>query len=113
MTSQEWTSDFINKKVVVYLKYTIGSKSGNSNNWRASAYTITTKDDDYEVARASGNFPIDEYRSPELYKINFPTQAFSKRTCKVNQLCMFYGYLLASTPSSSPLVIDYMTYTLP
>jgi hypothetical protein len=31
---------------------------------------------------------------------NFPTQAFSKRTCRTNQLCMFYGYLLPSTTFS-------------
>lgn len=110
----EWTSAFTNKKVILYLKYTISNScSGSSNDWLVRAYTKNDVDDDYEVARATGNFVISELKSPHIYKINFPTQAFSKRTCRVNQICMFYGYLLPSTASNSPLRVSYMTYTLP
>ena len=109
----DWNENFTDKKVVIYLKYTIhNSKSGNSNNWYAAAYTSTSYDNDKRVSQASGTFPISEYQSPFIYKINFPTQAFSKRTCRTNQLCMFYGYLLPSTLYSD-IQIRYMTYTLP
>ena len=39
----EWTSAFLNKKVVIYLKYTIANwKTGTSYQWKAYAYTAYT-----------------------------------------------------------------------
>lgn len=66
----------------------------------------------YRVSSAVGNFPIIEYMSPYIYKINFPTEAFSKRTCRTNGQCMFYGYLLPSTEYSDTQLC-HMVYTLP
>ena len=110
----EWQPDWINKKVVIYLKYTISnSRTVESNRWYISAYTYEGSTSSvYRVSQGWGTHHIDEYQSPYIYKINFPTQAFSKRTCRTNELCMFYGYLLPSTPTSS-MSIRYMTYTLP
>ena len=109
----DWDTSFYNRNVVIYLKYTISnSKSGNSNYWYAYAYTTNAVNTDYLVSRAQGYFPIIEYQSPYIYKVNFPTQAFSKRTCRTNSKCMFYGYLLPSTLQSD-IQLNYMTYTLP
>ena len=79
----EWDSNHTNKKIVIYLKYTISnSKSGNSNYWYARAYTTTsTTSTDYRVAEAYGLFPIIEYQSPYIYKIDFWTQSVKERTC--------------------------------
>ena len=108
-----WDSSFYNRNVVIYLKYTISnSKTGNSNSWYAHTYTADTTSSDYRVSQASGYFSIIEYQSPYIYKVNFPTQAFSKRTCRTSSTCMFYGYLLPSTLQSE-IQLDYMTYTLP
>jgi hypothetical protein len=97
-----WTSAFINKKVIIYLKYQIADwKTVASNSWNVATYTITsTPDAWYRVSEGTGYFSITEFLSPFIYAINFPTQAFSKRTCRTNQLCMFYGYLLPSTTFS-------------
>ena len=55
----EWDSSFTDRKVVIYLKYTISnSKSGNSNNWYARAFTTTSVNNDYRVSQAYGTFPI-------------------------------------------------------
>lgn len=109
----DWQTSFTDKNIVIYLKYTIhDSKSGNSNAWNAHAYTITSVNSEYRVSQASGTFPIDEFQSPYIYKVNFPTEAFSKRTCRINELCMFYGYLLPSTQYATTQ-LRYMVYTLP
>lgn len=108
-----WIPAHINRKIIVYLKYQIADwKTVSCNNWNVATYTITSGPNSwYRVSEGVGNFNIIEYLSPYIYTINFPTKAFNKRTCRTNQLCMFYGYLLPSTPSSNP--IRYMTYTLP
>ena len=94
------------------MKYTISnSKSGNSNYWYAAAYTSTSVNNDYRVSQASGYFPIIEYQSPYIYKIDFWTQSVKERTCETNGLCMFYGYLEPSTPYSS-IPITKMLFTL-
>lgn len=109
----EWTSDFTQKKIILYLKYTINdNKYVTSNTWNAYAYTLNSVDNNYLVSQATGVFLIIEYLSPYIYKINFPTQAFSKRTCRTNQICMFYGYLFPTT-LSTPVPVQYMTYTIP
>ena len=108
----EWDSSFLNKKIAIYVKYTItDSKTGNSYNWQATAYTTDQINNDYRVSLATGNFPIIEYKSPEMYKIDFLTKAFNKRTCRTESLCMLYGYLLPSTLISETQ-ISYMTFTL-
>jgi hypothetical protein len=50
--------------------------------------------------------------SPFIYKVDFFTFSFTKRICLTGEKCMFYGYLLPSTPYNSPL-IKYMDYTIP
>lgn len=109
-----WNSGFINKKVIVYLKYQIANwKTVTSNSWNVATYTLTSGPNSwYRVSEGWGTFNIIEYLSPFIYKINFPTQAFSKRTCRTSQLCMFYGYLLPSTDFAA-IPLRYMTYTLP
>lgn len=108
-----WDASFINKKIIVYLKYQIANwKTGSSNSWNVATYTITSANSWYRVSEGTGTFSIIEYLSPFIYKINFPTQAFSKRTCRTSQLCMFYGYLLPSTPLAT-IPLRYMTYTIP
>lgn len=110
----EWTPAFIDKKVVIYLKYTIEDwKYTSSSNWYLHAYTVTGSTSSWNrVSQAVGTHHIDIYQSPYIYKINFPTQAFSKRTCRTNEICMFYGYLLPSTEYSD-IPLRYMTYTIP
>lgn len=49
---------------------------------------------------------------PYLYVISLWTKSFQQRTCKVNQQCMFYGFLLPTTPQAT-LTINYFTFILP
>ena len=109
-----WDASFYNRKVILYLKYIINNnnKSGTSSSWTATAYTQDIVSSEYRVSAATGTFEISEFQSPHISKINFLTKAWNKRTCKTNQLCMFYGYLLPSTLISD-IPIEYMTFTLP
>ena len=73
-----WNSGFINKKVVIYLKYQIANwKYTTSNTWNVNTYTIASTNTWYRVSQGWGTFDIIEYVSPYIDKINFPTQAFS------------------------------------
>jgi hypothetical protein len=111
----EWNAAMTAKKVVVYLKYTINQNQigGNTGNWYAYGINhLTSTSSTYQICRAHGNFYVDDFLSPYIYKINFPTLSFSKRTCRTNEVCMFYGYLLPSTLSSE-YTIGYMDYVLP
>ncbi len=108
-----WTSAFINKKVVLYLKYQIAnSVTGSCSNWDVATYTALTTNSQYRVSEGWGNFNIIDYKSPYIWSIDFPTMAFNKRTCRTSQQCMFYGYLLPSTPLAV-IPLSYMTFTLP
>jgi len=95
-----WTANFTQRKIYVYLKYSIAnSQTVQSNNWYAYAYTDPSSTTSYYlVSQAQGNFPIVEYQSPFLYVINFPTRSFSQRTCTIGQKCMFYGFIYPTTP---------------
>lgn len=54
-----WNSGFINKKVVIYLKYQIAdSQIGSCNNWNVNTYTITSVNNWYRVSEGWGNFNI-------------------------------------------------------
>lgn len=54
----------------------------------------------YRISEAFGNFPIDNYITPFLYVINFPTRSFDQRTCTVGKKCMIYGYIQPTTTSA-------------
>ena len=81
-----WVPAYIDRKVVIYLKYVIADyMSTISNQWSISAYTHASSTSSWNrVSQAVGTHHIDIYQSPYIYKINFPTQAFSKRTCRTN-----------------------------
>lgn len=55
-----WTSAFINKKVIVYLKYQIAdNKYVTSNPWNVATYTITSSPNTwYRVSEGTGYFNI-------------------------------------------------------
>ncbi len=108
-----WDSGFINRKVIIYLKYTIATSVAVAcSDWVATAYTGLSVSSSNVVSQAKGFFNVDQFISPSINAINFPTKSFSKRTCKTNEKCMFYGYLYPSTLySDTP--ISYMTFTLP
>lgn len=109
-----WTPAFINKKIILYLKYQIANTVvGSCGNWVVATYTTTAStSSQYRVSQGLGNFNIIEYKSPYIWSIDFPTMAFNKRTCRTSQQCMFYGYLLPSTPLAV-IPLSYMTFTLP
>lgn len=80
-----WTSAFINKKVVVYLMYTIsqGLLGISCQNWVATTYTHpTTVNTNLRVSEAVGNFSVELYESPYIYKVDFFTYSFTKRICE-------------------------------
>lgn len=54
----------------------------------------------YRISEAVGTFPIDNYITPFLYVINFPTRSFDQRTCAVGKKCMIYGYIQPTTTSA-------------
>ncbi|CAM5999585.1 unnamed protein product [Sphagnum balticum] len=73
-----WQSEFINRTIIVYLKYQILTGLGSScGMWTATTYTDPTSTNiDYTVSVAQGNFNIVPYQLPYLYVINFPTESF-------------------------------------
>lgn len=109
-----WTPSFTARSIYVYLRYTISNAQTNFGNyWNAQAFTDPTSTaTNYLVSQATGRFPIVEYLLPYLYVISLFTQSFKQRTCTINQQCMFYGFLLPTTPSSS-ITISRMTFELP
>jgi hypothetical protein len=109
-----WNSGFINRKIYVYLRYTISNGQYNyGTNWTATAYADpSSTSSNYLIAQANGRFAIVEYQLPYLYVISLFTKSFTQRTCTVSQQCMFYGFLLPTTPSSTK-VITRMTFELP
>jgi hypothetical protein len=56
-----WDAGFVDKKVIIYLKYTISDgASGNCGNWNAHSYTINSVNNNYLVSQATGNFAISQ-----------------------------------------------------
>lgn len=109
-----WTANFTGRSINVYLRYTIlTSQMSYSNYWYARAYTEPSSTSwYYQVSQATGRFSIVEYQTPFLYVISLFTRSFQQRTCNINEMCMFYGFLFPSTPTST-LAISYMSFLLP
>lgn len=110
-----WVPGFINKKIIVYLMYTISTGLLNTtiSNWVATTFTDpTSTSSSLRVSEGYGNFYVDVYQSPYIYKIDFFTSSFTNRICQTGQQCMFYGYLLPSTLQTS-YQIQYFDYTIP
>jgi len=109
-----WTSNFTGRSIYVYLRYTIQNyQTAYSNYWTVQAYAHPSSTSWYYlVSQGTGRFSIVEYQLPYLYVISLFTRSFGQRTCTINQQCMFYGFLLPSTPSSS-ITISSMTFLLP
>ncbi len=79
-----WQPDFINRNIIIYLKYTISQAllGSNCNDWIARAYThVSSNSNNYVVSQARGNFYVINYMSPYIYKIDFFTLSFMKRIC--------------------------------
>ena len=110
----KWTSAFTSKSIFIYLRYTISNgQVTNGNYWYAYSYTHpTSTSSNYLVSQAQGRFPIVEYQLPYLYVLSLYTKSFTQRTCAVNQLCSFYGFLLPTTLSTD-IAIRSMTFILP
>ena len=109
-----WTANFTGRSIYVYLRYTIlNSQTTYSNYWTAKSFAHSSSNNtNYLIAQGTGRFSILEYQLPYLYVISLFTRSFGQRTCTINQQCMFYGFLLPSTPSSS-IPITSMTFLLP
>jgi hypothetical protein len=110
-----WTAAFINKKITVYLMYTISTSllGLQSSNWVATTYTdAASTSSSLRVSSAVGSFYVELYQSPYIYKIDFFTYSFTKRICEAGEKCMFYGYLLPSTLQAN-FQIKYFDYTIP
>ncbi len=110
----EWTANFTGRSMFIYLRYTINNaQNGYSNYWNAYTYTDSSSTSTYyQVSHATGRFPIVQYLLPYLYVLSLYTKSFQQRTCRIGEKCMFYGFLLPTTPSTS-IAIRYMTYILP
>lgn len=109
-----WNSSFTGRSIFVYLSYVISDNvTPHCSNWTANAYSDpSSTSSNYLISQATGRFPIVEYLLPNLYVISLWTKSFQQRTCRVGQQCMFYGFLLPTTPSST-LAINYFTFILP
>ncbi len=109
-----WNSNFTGRSVFIYLKYTISNGQTNFGNyWLAKTYTDpSSTSSNYLVSQATGRFAIVEYLLPYLYVISLWTRSFVQRTCVIGQQCMFYGFLLPTTPRAT-MTIDHMTFLLP
>lgn len=109
-----WTSNFTGRSLFIYLRYTISNGQYNyGNNWTARAYAdVSSTSSNYLISQATGRFAIVEYLLPYLYVISLYTKSFVQRTCTIGEQCMFYGFLLPTTPSST-MAIDSMTFLLP
>ena len=108
-----WQSNFTQREVYVYLRYTINdAQFTTSNNWYVYTYSSLTTNTNDRISQASGSFPIQEFQSPYLYVLNFPTKSFNARTCAINEQCMFYGFIYPTTPISD-IAITRMTFGLP
>lgn len=81
-----WNSTFTNRKVIIHIRYTIPDWYGAvSPTWYVRSYSHPTSNSGiYQISQATGTFNILNYQSPFLYKVNFNTKAFSKRTCHIN-----------------------------
>ncbi len=109
-----WTANYTSRSIFVYLRYVIANyQTVNSNYWTAQAFANPTNtNSNFLVAQGTGRFAIVEYQLPFLYVISLFTRSFGQRTCIINQQCMFYGFLLPSTPQAN-LTIRSMTFLLP
>jgi hypothetical protein len=109
-----WTSNFTQRNILVYLRFTIATSQMNfGNSWTAYAYSDpSSTSTQYLISQATGLFPIVNYQLPYLYIINLFTKSFSQRTCTINQKCMFYGFIYPTT-SQATIPITKMTFLLP
>lgn len=80
-----WKPAFINKKVVLYLMYTISQTILGlpCADWVATTYTHPTlTSSNLRVSQGVGHFNVELYQSPYIYKIDFFTYSFTKRICE-------------------------------